>query len=204
MHDTSKDFNTVLKAPDQPAEKVQETLVPYTDFDTYMRDSADTFVVPTKQPFVNAMGLLYCECKLAGETAELIVAVREGDSDEVRAEAGDVLWYISQIARLLSLSPILPVVEPKPDRISSLPELAGFVAENLGKLCRDYAPGTPKWALRMDCVALGLNGMLESLGYLLMGHGTGTAREEVLRAMTENRRKLLKRQIAGALHAHDR
>lgn len=186
----------------------EDKVIPYVDFESYVSDSASTFVVPLEPPFSGALGLLYCGCKLAGETAELNEAIRSRKVPEIRAEAGDVLWYIGQIARLMSLSLILPI--PGADKLGhdheapSLSDLAGKVAEGLGKIVRDYAPGTESQAVLIDTININLNSMLSTLGRTLSLWGGGTPRRELLKAMTENRQKLLKRQKEGKLHANKR
>jgi len=75
-----------------------------TDLSEYQREAKRTAVFPNKLPEFLEVGQVYTVLGAGGETGEieekLKKAIREDDEEyieEMRAELGDVLWYLSQV-----------------------------------------------------------------------------------------------------------
>ncbi len=80
------------------------------EFNDYQSSAAETAIFPDEMPDSVDTGTVYCALGLVGEAGEVAEkvkkAVREDDSsylDDLEAELGDVIWYISQLARQLDI-----------------------------------------------------------------------------------------------------
>jgi NTP pyrophosphatase (non-canonical NTP hydrolase) len=74
------------------------------DFDDYQEQSKSTAIFPNDLPDFVTTGQVYTVLGQSGESGEmqekLKKAIREDDEQyirEMRAEVGDVLWYLSQV-----------------------------------------------------------------------------------------------------------
>ena len=74
------------------------------DLDEYQNQAEETAIFPDKLPDFIEVGQVYTVLGQAGESGEieekLKKAIREDDPEyieEMRAEVGDVLWYLSQV-----------------------------------------------------------------------------------------------------------
>lgn len=75
------------------------------DMSEYQRKASSTAIYPKKYK------LYYPATGLAGETGELLNKIKKRmrdrkklDRDDIMAELGDVLWYVSQVATDMGLS----------------------------------------------------------------------------------------------------
>ncbi|MCS7317836.1 MAG: nucleoside triphosphate pyrophosphohydrolase family protein [Candidatus Dojkabacteria bacterium] len=80
------------------------------DFDTYQANAAKTAIYPTIYHRV-----IYPTLGLAGEVGELVNKLKkvfrdnngnftDNIKEQIKAELGDVLWYLSEIANVLGIS----------------------------------------------------------------------------------------------------
>ena len=80
------------------------------DFDEYQSKAGETAIFPDEMPDSVDTGTVYCALGLVGEAGEVAEkvkkAVREDDPEyleDLEAEIGDVLWYLSQLAEQLEI-----------------------------------------------------------------------------------------------------
>lgn len=106
--------------------------------DEYQAEARATAIYPGS--------LLYPALGLAGEIGEFIEAVTE-DSDNPEKEAGDIMWYIANVAHDAGLKlsecagiagfPRGKIVWSVDELFDSLPILCGKICENVKKAFRD-------------------------------------------------------------------
>jgi NTP pyrophosphatase (non-canonical NTP hydrolase) len=74
------------------------------NLDQYQEEASKTAIFPNELPDFLDVGQVYVVLGQAGETGEIAEklkkSIREGEEEyieEMRAEVGDVLWYLSQV-----------------------------------------------------------------------------------------------------------
>jgi NTP pyrophosphatase (non-canonical NTP hydrolase) len=173
------------------------------NFADYQQQAATTAVYPRA---VGDFGLAYCALKLNGEVAELgdkldaLAAAPSDDAlrDGARKEAGDVYWYIANLA-LEARVAVGADTSPRPfagpaDCAVFLSRAAGAIGEVVGKVYRDHG-GAPTPAQQAS-LAASLEDLLAALAWLVTS-ALGSTVEEIWAA---NVAKLRSRQQRGVLH----
>lgn len=172
-------------------------------FADYQQQAAQTAVYPRA---VGDFGLAYCALKLNGEAAELgdkLDALAAAPDDAAllagaRKEAGDVYWYVANLA----LEAHLPVGPATPARTFDsahacavyLSRRAGAVGEVVGKVYRDQG-GAPTPQQQATLTAA-LDDLLAALAWVV----TTPLASRVDDVWTANIAKLRDRQQRGVLH----
>lgn len=113
-------------------------------FSEYMEEAHKTAIYPNQ---TNNFGLAYLALKLCGEADELYNACHSSIIWDILQETGDVLWYVSQIARTLKINIDQELNEPEYVAYSLQEPFyilkdACIIAEHTGKIYRDAREDT--------------------------------------------------------------
>lgn len=151
------------------------------------------------------VAVAYVTLGLSGETGEFIekLMFSECETDLIRKEVGDILWYTAMIRQELNLDPIeWPILKENPDEeIIMKPFVCvGIVCENVKKWIRDDCNGN-KAAFpedRKKKIHAALIENLKALQYIcFQAFGEECTLEKVAE---ENVQKLAERKSHNAIH----
>lgn len=148
--------------------------------DEYQKLTAETAIYPGRG---TPVGLMYTTLGIINEYQELADTLGSGDGVATRAEAGDVLWYLSETANQAGFQ--LDKLQWFPDEELGLGDLAGVVK----KIARDNT----------DMHSSALADALGSVLGLVEDHVVEYLNESLVPAMEYNIVKLKSRQARGVL-----
>lgn len=176
------------------------------DLDSFQTGALKTAIYPPES------GLAYTGFGLFGEIGEFAAGVLQSlerhdfseaphqftaeEYESLRAELGDICWYIATLAHevgiKLSEIPVAPirVADPASDATLRMAAEAGAIANKLKKVIRD---GRPIESVRANVIAA-LAIVIACVAHLAKLLGTSMAE-----VCAENQRKLLARQDRGTL-----
>lgn len=160
----------------------------------YQTGAVSTAIYPTP--------LAYPTLGLCGEVGELLAAYEDGTDEEVEKEAGDVLWYLANVANDLGLTmsellgrktwPKDPIVYGCIPWGLDLTIMAGRIAEQVKKTIRDSGGVMPE--KRIKVVKKAARHMVD-----LLANALNECESTLDKAAIANNAKLLSRQERGVL-----